>query len=485
LFFKDRSDQKISAQGGIIRPAGARGAGPWAALTLFMAVFLAVFLLEWLPAGYGVQAAPPRFAALLETVPDDVPAEIATDFTAGLYQAFSGSPEWSLVVREWVQSHQNARVGKGCDDLDCAVQVGRGLGVDWVVVSTLERAGTGTWKARAYVVSVSQKKIERQVSYRHVGPLVGMVRKGPAELLTRLGAPVRDEPEQPPEALAGPVRRPGARIPAPAPGSPPGSALTSPHSSPQGPSQGISQGPSQGSQQGGPGPGEQEDKAPVPRFPKKSVTHEEVTAEATYGGVFPALTVVPVSQSFFRANSRDNSAPGTWDGQWEEIRVYGFALAYSHPLIQSGSQFVLLDLGMERGIVRTVLMPDEAGQRGVKEPASGVSTLFEAGLRYVRRSGPLLFGAGVGLFSGEMEYTIHDYLFAAGATRTRRYTMEGIRIKAGGDYLLGGGWAAGLNISLFDVVVLGGSRVDDYSAAGAAKPRMWGSSAALEVSRSF
>ena len=406
-----------------------------------------------------VQAAP-KYAALMEAVPKGASAEAARELTKELYEVLNASGEYSLVLREWVESHQNARVGRGCLTVSCAVRLGEGLGVEWVLTAALTKEGSAVWNTTLSLISVPEAKVVRVETYRHQGSLAEAVRVSPGHVVALMtgtppapGAPVakKEDLGLPPLAAASvsSTPRPVENLPAIA---------------------------------AGPGAPESTPVAPAALTPAPA--RLEPTAESTE---FPRLTMAPLIYRVFRVDARPNSAPGVWDGQWEEVRSRGLSMGFDTALLsaRNSAGTLLGSVELELGRTATLILPDAAQNRLVKGSVGGTYQVFNAGFLYHHQWNATEFRVGFGGFSGTLTYRPRDTLFGGGAERERAYRFTGMRFSLLGAYRMLPGWSVGGMLHLSDVVQLKGSRVGDFAAAGAPNPRMYSLALGLNLSWRF
>ena len=404
--------------------------------------------------------AAPRYAALMEAVPKDAPQEAANELTKKLYDELNASGEYSLVVREWVVSHQNARIGRGCLTVSCAVRLGEGLGVEWVLTAALTREGGNTWNTTLSLINVPDKKMVQVETVRFKGSVDEAVRRNPGKLVTAFkgGAPEAETPvasekgrDLPPLASAKLPPVPPPSLTAPGSETPPVEvATTEPSLTPS----------------LAPSPGTSSELAPV--------VAERPKAQGVRGA-FPRLVLSPLTYTVFRADALSNSAPGLWDGQWEEIRGHGVIVGYQTVLMTSEdhSAALLGDARLELGKADTIVMPDAVGNQLREGGAGGSYQILSAGFHYNRQFSPYEFGVGFSGFSGALNFSAKDFLFGGGGQRSRGYEFTGMRFTVDGAYHINFGWSVGGLLQYSDVARLKGSRVNDYTANGAPAPHMY------------
>jgi len=154
-------------------------------LILTVALFLAS-----LPGGAAAQPKPAEreLVAVLQFEAAGASAEHTSALTDRIRQRLLESGKFRLVEREMIDKilAEQALQQTGCTSTECAVQVGKILGVRKMINGKLTRVDQNEWVVSAAMADVETAETLRAASVTHEGSFLSLLETGTAKLLVRL-----------------------------------------------------------------------------------------------------------------------------------------------------------------------------------------------------------------------------------------------------------------------------------------------------------
>lgn len=197
----------------VLRPACTiTGRAHWRAAGQLLALLFALAALA--PPAAQAQAADPtkELVAVLPLQPVGISDVYASALTDRLGEELLKSGRYTLVDRSQIDAilNEQALQQSGCTEQECAVQVGRILGVRSMVAGKITRIEADLWLLSAILVDVETAQTLRAESVRHRGDYVDLLDRGVGTLVGKLtgdvttAAPAVPPAETPPATTQAP-----------------------------------------------------------------------------------------------------------------------------------------------------------------------------------------------------------------------------------------------------------------------------------------
>jgi hypothetical protein len=156
------------------------------------ALLLAIAAAWWIETGgtplRGQQASKKELIAVLDLDIQGATKEQGAALTDKLREELLKTGRFTLVDRSQLNAvlDEQALQQTGCTSQECAVQVGRVLGIRKIVTGKLTKVGENLWQVSTLMLDVETAETLRAESVLHEGSFVGLLTGGSAELAAKL-----------------------------------------------------------------------------------------------------------------------------------------------------------------------------------------------------------------------------------------------------------------------------------------------------------